>query len=152
MSRKTFKGSDAANEAFAMLFNTNAGRTDESAVIETGGISSEELQAEQDPETEPHVVLPHESEITASDSQIPPENTNAGETCAAEEIKPGRGKLQPNRKGFVGYKFMLLPEHYKALKLKTILDPSQDMSGHVRAALDAYLSAELKMLDTVIVP
>lgn len=73
----------------------------------------------------------------------------AVETEAKSPLKSKSQKVAPEKVDFIGAYYRISPKHAKAIKIREAFstDPKdKDKSSIVRAALDLYLSEELKKL------
>lgn len=101
----------------------------------------------EEPETPATVPAPAEPAPPADQSgthSAPGSDAAAVLSAFADELPkdfPNSGRKK--NVTHVAQKMYLTPELVKALKRRTYMDDSLDLSGHVRAALEAYLADDL---------
>lgn len=166
MSKKQFGGNDAASKAFDSMFNTGTpsppARESEkkgngsfspspkgSDRYRNGGKENGTYKSNR-PKERPYQAPLAEPEDRTYEKNNPaeypytaPENSNE-----AAVSKSSPAKNTPNSKGNVGYKFMMPPELYKALRFRALREDSKSLSDHVQAALREYLAEDLAKLDS----
>lgn len=84
-------------------------------------------------------------------TKVQSNNSSAGEAVIPPskqaKKKPDPKPVNESQKEiFIHKAYDITTDQYKALKLRAINDSNLNLSGHLRAALDAYLKPELEML------
>lgn len=114
-----------------------------------GGNPSSQEDATKAPENMPDTKnVPEEKEETAPMPPVgrPKKKVPTGVIPPRGENAKGKTRNYKKNQELVRIQSYLTKELYEALEYKAYIDPSENKSGHVRAALEAYLAKEIRTI------